>query len=40
MFQTFASHRSRYECGGEYQHAVTVVEDFVITVALTLLRLP
>ena len=39
MFQTFASHRSRYACGGEYQLAVTVVEEFVITVALNLLRL-
>ena len=39
MFQTFASHRSGYPCGGEYQHAVTVVEEFVITVAMNLLKL-
>ena len=35
MFQTFASHRSSYTCGG----AVTVVEEFVITVAMNLLKL-
>ena len=38
-FQTFASHRSSYTCGGEYQHAVTVVEEFVITVAMNFLKL-
>ena len=40
MFKTFASHRSRYPCGGEFQHAVTVVEEFVITIAMNLLQLP
>ena len=40
MFQTFASHRLRYVCGGEFQLAVTVVEEFIITVALNLLHLP
>ena len=40
MFQTFASHRSRYTCGGEFQLAVIVVEEFIITVAMNLLRLP
>ena len=40
MFQTFASHRSSYTCGGGlYQHAVTVVEEFVITVAMNLFKL-
>ena len=39
MFQTFASHRSSYTCGGEYQHAVTIVEEFVVTVAMNLLKL-
>ena len=40
MFKTFESHRSRYPCGGEFQHAVTVVEEFVITIAMNLLQLP
>ena len=40
IFQTFASHRSRYACGGEFQLAVIVVEEFVITVAVNLLHLP
>ena len=40
MFKTFASHRSRYPCGGEFQHAVTVVEEFVLTIAMNLLELP
>ena len=40
IFKTFASHRSRYTCGGEFQHAVTVVEEFIITIAMNLLRLP
>ena len=39
MFQSFASHRARHVCVGEYQHAVTVVDDFVITVTLSLLQL-
>ena len=38
MFQTMASQRSSYICGGGYQHAATV-EEFVITVAMNLLKL-
>ena len=40
MFQIFASHRSTYACGGEFQLAVIVLEEFIITVAMNLLRLP
>ena len=40
MFRTFESHRVYYPCGGEYQHAVTVVEEFFMTVALNLLQMP
>ena len=41
MFRTFETHRGNYACGGgEYRKAVTVVEEFLITVAINLLRMP
>ena len=40
MFRTFETHRVHYACGGEYQHAVIVVEEFFITAALNLLQMP
>ena len=40
MYRTFETHRGNYACGGEYREAVTVVEEFLITVAINLLRMP
>ena len=40
MYRTFEAHRGYYTCGGEYREAVTVVEEFLITVAINLLRMP
>ena len=40
MYRTFEAHRVYYSCGGGYRAAVTVVEEFLITVAITLLRMP
>ena len=40
MYRSFETHRGNYACGGEYRDAVTVVEEFLITVAINLLRMP
>ena len=40
MYRTFEAHRGYYACGGEYREAVSVVEEFLITVAINLLRMP
>ena len=40
MYRTFEAHRGNYSCGGGYREAVTVVEEFIITVAKNLVRMP
>ena len=40
LYRTFEAHRACYACGGEYRAAVTVVEEFLITIAMNLLRMP